>query len=115
MQKSLTSYDILNVSQHASQADIHAAYRRLAKTWHPDLHRANEETRIRANKNFQLLQQAYNDIKTPTARSNYNQKLARMKRAVIAGQNKVMNDNSPLRNFFKALDTIFNPAERTKG
>lgn len=110
MKKPLTSYDILNVDENASQDDIHAAYRRLVKTWHPDRHHGNNSAR--ANKNFTILQQAYDKVKTPDARSNYNQKLARLRRAIIKSQSKVMNDNSPIRNFFTTLDTIFNPIDR---
>jgi len=110
MQKSLTSYDILNISEQATQDDIHAAYRRLVKTWHPDRHHGGNSER--ANRNFVLLQQAYQNLNTPDARSNYNQRLAKMKRTIMANQNKVMNDNSPIKNFFKALDTIFNPIDR---
>jgi len=110
MQKSLTSYDILNISEQATQDDIHAAYRRLVKAWHPDRHHGGNSER--ANRNFVLLQQAYQNLSTPDARSNYNQRLAKMKRTIMANQNKVMNDNSPIKNFFTALDTIFNPIDR---
>jgi DnaJ-class molecular chaperone len=110
MQKSLTSYDILNIPEQATQDDIHAAYRRLVKTWHPDRHHSGNSER--ANRNFVLLQQAYQNIGTPERRSNYNQLLSKMKRTIMANQNKVMNDNSPIKNFFKALDTIFNPIDR---
>ena len=110
MQKSLTSYDILNVPEQATQNEIHSAYRRLVKSWHPDRHHGGDS--IRANRNFVLLQQAYQNIGTPERRSHYNQRLAKMKRSVMAQQNQVMNDNSPIKNFFKALDTIFNPIDR---
>lgn len=105
MQKSLTSYDILNVSEQASQADIHAAYRRLAKEWHPDRHRGNNATR--ANHNFVLLQQAYERVKTPESRSAYNIMLAKQKRAIMVNQNKVMNDNHTLGSLFRVLEGLF--------
>ena len=110
MQKSLTSYDILNVSEQATQNEIHAAYRRLAKVWHPDQHHG--QGKMRANRNFVLLQQAYETIGTQERRSAYNHRLTKMKRSIMLQQNEVMNDNSPLKNFFSALDTIFNPIDR---
>jgi curved DNA-binding protein CbpA len=105
MQKSLTSYDILNIPETATQNDIHAAYRALAKRWHPDAHQGGN--RIRANHHFQLLEAAYKNIKTPQARSDYNHKLARLRRAVRISQNKAMNDNSKLQSFMNALDSLF--------
>ena len=105
MQKSLTSYDILNISDQATQDDIHVAYRRLAKIWHPDRnHHANRDN---ATHNFKLLQAAYNDLKTRQARSHYDLRLKKAEQNVLRQQNKVMNDNNPLRTFFAKLDEIF--------
>jgi len=105
MTKSLTSYDILNIDQNAQQADIHRAYRHLAKTWHPDVFpKAHKD---QAHHNFKLLQAAYNDIKTQQARTQYDIRLKRLNQTVLNNQNKVMNDNNPLRAFFAKLDEIF--------
>lgn len=113
MKKSLTSYDILHLEPSASQEDINSAYRRLAKSWHPDFYQgANKE---RANHNFKLLQQAYQNVKTPEARSRYHQHLARQNHAIIVDQNKVMNDNRPLRSFLDALNKVFGPTDTPKG
>lgn len=106
MKKSLTSYDILNITPQSSQKDIDHAYRKLAMAWHPDRHAHNGKTEI-ANRNFKLLQQAYENVKTPDARSQYNHQLSVQKRSIIINQNKVMNDNRPLRSFLQALDNIF--------
>jgi DnaJ-class molecular chaperone len=105
MTRSLTSYDILNVSEKASQNEIHTAYRALAKTWHPDANRGRGS--VQAHHNFKILQQAYANIKTPQARSDYNQKLARLRRAVRISQNAAMNDNSRLYGFMNFLDNLF--------
>ena len=112
MQKSLTSYDILNIAETATQAEIHAAYRALAKRWHPDAH--HHGNREQANAHFQLLNSAYKNLKTPEVRTDYNNKLARLRRAVRISQNKAMNDNSKLQGFMNALDSLFQ-FDRPKG
>ncbi len=105
MKKSLTSYDILNVTPQSSQKEIEVAYRKLAMAWHPDRHTHNGRTDI-ANRNFQLLQQAYENVKTADARSRYNHQLSIKERAIVVNQNKVMNDNHPLKSLLMALDTL---------
>ncbi len=111
MQKALTSYDILNCDMQASQKDIEAAYRRLAMAWHPDKHQHNGQSEV-ATRNFKLLQEAYQNLKTPETRSAYNHKLARKNRSIIVSQNKVMNDNKPLSSLLNALERILG---KTKG
>lgn len=110
MKKTLTSYDILNIPHNASQKEIHAAYRKLAMAWHPD--RQNPSRRGEADRHFKLLQEAYNKVKTPENRSAYNQWLVSQTRSVLATQNKVVNDNQPLKSFLDTLETIFWPIER---
>ena len=105
MQKSLTSYDILNVSEQASQNEIHAAYRMLAKAWHPDAHLPSDK--MRAHDNFKILQDAYKNLRTPSARSDYNHKLSRLRRAVRISQNKALNDNAGVQTFMSFLDSLF--------
>lgn len=114
MKKTLTSYDILNIHQGASQIEIDKAYRYLAKSWHPDLHNNNGKRDI-ATRNFKLLQEAYANIKTSQLRSTYNNQLAIQKRAILINQNKIMNDNHPIRSFFKALDSAFRSNDRSTG
>ena len=48
-------YDILGVGRDASQAEIKAAYRKLAKKYHPDSSSGAEEDKER----FQEIQEAY--------------------------------------------------------
>lgn len=110
MKKSLTSYDILNITPQSSQKDIEIAYKKLTMAWHPDRHAHNGKASI-ADRNFKLLQQAYENVKTPDARSRYNHQLSVQKRSIIINQNKVMNDNRPLRSFLQALDNIFGPSK----
>lgn len=111
MKKTQNSYDILNVSPDATQADIHAAYRKLAMAWHPDRHEPSK--RSEAGKRFARLQDAYNKIKTPAGRTAYNQWLATQTHQILQTHATVTNDNTkPFRSFIDTLETIFWPIDR---
>ena len=62
-------YEILGVSKDATQAEIKAAYRKLAKKWHPDKHQDD--------KNFQdemmkKINEAYEILSDPVKRRKYD-------------------------------------------
>jgi len=63
-------YDILNVCRDASNKDIGKAYKKLAKKWHPDNNRSQEEE---ASKQFDIVNKAYNFLKDRETRSLYDQ------------------------------------------
>ncbi len=58
-------YQILGVSRDATDEEIKAAYRRLAKKYHPDLNPGDE----RAAKKMNEINAAYDAIKNPSAQS----------------------------------------------
>jgi molecular chaperone DnaJ len=55
-------YSVLGVPRDASEEEITKAYRRLAKKYHPDLNRGNEEE---AQKKMSEINDAYDRIKNP--------------------------------------------------
>jgi len=61
-------YIILGVPADSTQADIKAAYRRLAKEFHPDYYGQNHEP-------FQVLQEAYSVLSDPESRRLYDDAL----------------------------------------
>jgi molecular chaperone DnaJ len=61
-------YIILGVPSGAPQADIKAAYRRLAKELHPDHYGKNQTP-------FQALQEAYAVLSDPESRQSYDDSL----------------------------------------
>ena len=67
-------YEILEVEPLASQDQIKAAFRRLARQRHPD--RFQGATRAQAEKDFQAITEAYNVLNDPTQRARYDQTLA---------------------------------------
>src|SRR5262249_50050442 len=62
-------YDVLGVSRNASEQDIKAAFRRLAKECHPD-RRPGDKT---AEHRFKELNEAYEALKDPQKRAAYDQ------------------------------------------
>lgn len=62
-------YKVLGVSKTASQDDIRAAYRKLARKHHPDLNPNDKE----ANKKFQQINEANEVLSDPEKRKKYDQ------------------------------------------
>lgn len=61
-------YKTLGVSRSASQAEIHQAYRKLARKYHPDLNPDDPN----AAKKFQEVQKAFEVLNDPQKRENYD-------------------------------------------
>jgi DnaJ-class molecular chaperone len=61
-------YDILGVSEKASQDEIKQTYRKLSLKFHPDKNPGNVE----AIGKFQKLSEAYENIGTPEKRREYD-------------------------------------------
>src|ERR1700743_2943772 len=62
-------YKILGVSKTASQDEVRAAYRKLARKHHPDLNPNDKE----ANKKFQQINEANEVLSDPEKRKKYDQ------------------------------------------
>lgn len=54
-------YDVLGVSQNASEDEIKKAYRKLSRTYHPDAN-INNPNKAQAEEKFKEIQQAYQQI-----------------------------------------------------
>ncbi len=68
---SATYYEILRVAANASQDDIAAAYRRLARAVHPDRNPSPD-----AHRQMQVLNEAYNTLRHAERRRRYDDLLA---------------------------------------
>ncbi|NUM45400.1 MAG: J domain-containing protein [Anaerolineales bacterium] len=70
----MTLYDILGLTRDASPDEIRAAYRALAKQYHPDLVRqADRETQHLAEERLKAINEAYTTLSDPVARARYHQ------------------------------------------
>ena len=63
-------YKVLGVAKTASQEEIQKAYRTLARKYHPDMNPDDQEG---AKKKFQRLQEAFDTLKDPEKRKQYDQ------------------------------------------
>jgi curved DNA-binding protein len=61
-------YDIMGVPRSASQDEIKAAYRKLARKYHPDVNKAKD-----AEEKFKELGEAYEVLRDPAKRRKYDQ------------------------------------------
>ncbi|MBT7444042.1 MAG: DnaJ domain-containing protein [Methylococcales bacterium] len=60
-------YDVMGVGKKAGADEIKKAYRRLAKKYHPDVSREHN-----AEHKFKEIQEAYDTLKDPAKRENYD-------------------------------------------
>jgi curved DNA-binding protein CbpA len=67
----MTLYDLLDIPAKADANAIKEAFRRLAKSYHPDLNPNSHE----AERRFKQIAAAYNVLKNPTKRANYDRRL----------------------------------------
>lgn len=64
-------YKILGISRKANTKEIKKAYRELALQWHPDKH-SGEEEKVKAEKQFQLVAEAYEILSDKEKRAAYD-------------------------------------------
>ena len=67
-----TYYDILEVNRFATQAEIKAAYRKMAKKWHPDKHGNDPTFR---DEMMKKINEAYEILSDPVNRHKYDASL----------------------------------------
>ena len=75
MSQSLSYYEALGVEPTASAEEIRRAFRKLAKTFHPD--NFDGEARVRAEKRFQAITEAFNVLNRPNMREKYDREASR--------------------------------------
>lgn len=71
MTKPRNHYELLGVSPRASGEEIHRAYRRLARRYHPDINAGDD-----GGARFQQLSDAYEVLHNPKQRARYDRSTA---------------------------------------
>ncbi|KAG5118246.1 hypothetical protein JHK82_032666 [Glycine max] len=83
-------YDVLGISVGASCIEIKAAYRKLARTHHPDVV-AMDQKESSANQ-FMMIHSAYSTLSDPEKRAQYDREIYRYRRSAnIAGRNQTFS------------------------
>lgn len=77
--KRITLYEILNVQEDATEEQITASYRKLARLFHPDRH-PDPKQKQEAEELFKKISEAYNILKDRNLRARYDMILAHMRR-----------------------------------
>ncbi len=65
-------YELLDVQQSATQADIKSAYLELIKVWHPDRFATDQKLHDRAQEMTKSLNEAYSVLSSPAKRKDYD-------------------------------------------
>lgn len=74
MRKTTTLYDVLGVSQEATDLQIRSAFRDLTQKYHPD--RFSGEERRRAEARFQEITEAFNVLRRAESRDRYDREIS---------------------------------------
>lgn len=108
-------YDILGVSEKASQEDITAAKNEMAKRYHPDV---NIKNGIDTTEKMQEILEAYHILSDPDKRSEYDWSISR-RRPVMQTfdlHNMEEEDDSSLPDFvgyWKAANALFDIVQKS--
>lgn len=84
-----TAYEILGVSQTATQDELQATLRRHVLAFHPD--RVPAPQREAATASFHAIMDAYNRLRTPQARRQYDASLSAAHTGNAANNNRAKN------------------------
>ncbi|MFL6357673.1 MAG: J domain-containing protein, partial [Nitrososphaeraceae archaeon] len=91
-------YEVLGVSNTASQADIRKSFRYLALKYHPDKNKNSEESKQK----FMQIVQAYEILSDEQARKNYD----------IATINNNINNNNNFRRAYYGSYAYYNSSRQ---
>ncbi len=72
MKKKMNYYEILKISQNATNSQIKASYKQLAKKYHPDLYRGDREF---AEEKMKEINEAYDILSNPETKAEYDEYL----------------------------------------
>lgn len=105
-----TLYDILGVKEDATTDEIRAAFRKLAKKFHPDVNPDPQAVEV-----MKLLVRAYEVLSDPSWRAQYDAKLARLRAPAILPQEMVVNVVMPGGGWMSGVNSSVSSTSTTTG
>ena len=109
-------YQILGVSFEASEDEIKASYRKLAKQYHPDAHPGDQE----CERHFKEISEAYSILSDSKKRKEYDQKFNQFNQNKSTCTRETGNSHMPKRepvdfqNIHKSFESFFGFDPKTK-
>ena len=108
-------YQVLEVSQQASEEEIKVSYRRLAKKYHPDAHPGDKE----CEKRFKEISEAYSILSDQEKRKKYDAELSQGRQTAHSGKESrspYMSRTEPVdfQNIQKNFENFFGFNPKTK-
>lgn len=100
----LNYYNILEITEDASQEVIKAAYKALVKKYHPDVC----NNKVSKNKNIEDIIVAYEVLSDENKRNQYNQKLEEAKQRETQNKETDYERNSYFNNTSEPKETVKN-------
>jgi curved DNA-binding protein CbpA len=93
-------FAILEITSNATPNEVHSAYRRLAKAFHPDRYRGGSEP-------FKQIQEAYSILGNPIKRKAYENRLTnvRVRKALQCSDKLIRFFSDKLRRWFTLRPT----------
>ncbi|XP_053634593.2 dnaJ homolog subfamily C member 21 [Cherax quadricarinatus] len=102
-------YEVLGVSQRATDSDLKKAYRQMALVWHPDKNPDNmEEAKVQ----FQLIQAAYDTLSDPQERAFYDRNRESILRGKASGSDPKPETVDLFEYFSSQCYSGFNDSEK---
>ncbi len=93
-------YQLLGVPRNCDRSTLHRAFRELSKKNHPD--RFAEAERASAEKRYQQIVIAFNTLKDPKLRSQYDRRLQQMPRSSIQAAKTRVDPATLAKKYFEA-------------
>ena len=75
----MTYYEILEISEKASQEVIHMAYKALCKKYHPDVYQGDKHF---AEEQIKKINEAYEILSDETQKKNYDNSLKKPQKSI---------------------------------
>ncbi|XP_071526074.1 dnaJ homolog subfamily C member 21 isoform X2 [Panulirus ornatus] len=102
-------YEVLGVTQGATDSELKKAYRKMALLWHPD---KNPDNMLEAKTQFQLIQAAYDTLSDPQERAFYDRNRESILRGKAAGSDSKPEDLNLFKYFSSQCYSGFNDSEK---